>query len=58
MTQSFSDAGYRAVAALGRCAVSGEKFPEELRSVGMENYYPATLHMLSLTLLNLKFTSC
>jgi endoglucanase len=58
MTQSFGDAGYRAVAALGRCAVSGDKFPDELRSVGMENYYPATLHMLSLTLLNLKFASC
>lgn len=58
MTQSFSDPGYRAVAALARCAVSGEKFPQELRSVGEQNYYPATLHMLSLTLLNLKFATC
>lgn len=58
MTQSFADPGYRAVAAIGRCAVSGEKFPDDLRSVGMENYYSATLHMLSLTLLTLKFASC
>ena len=58
MTQSFAEPGYRAIAALARCAISGEKFPDELRSVGMENYYPATLHMLSLTLLNLRFPAC
>ena len=58
MTQSFAAPGYRAVAALGKCAISGEKFPEELRSVSDEPYYPATLHMLSLTLLNLKFAAC
>jgi endoglucanase len=58
MTQSFLEPGYRAVAALAKCAVSGEKFPDELRSVGTENYYPATLHMLSLTLLNLRFAAC
>jgi endo-1,4-beta-D-glucanase Y len=58
MTQGFAAPGYRAVAALARCAVSGEKFPDELRSVGVEDYYSATLHMLSLTLLNLKYGSC
>ena len=58
MTQGFDAPGYRAIAALGRCAVSGDKFPNELRSVGAENYYSATLHMLSLTLLNLRFASC
>ncbi len=58
MTQGFGASGYRAVAALARCAVSGEKFPDELRSVGVENYYSSTLHMLSLTLLDLKFRSC
>ncbi len=58
MTQSFVEPGYRAVAALARCAVSGEKFPEELRSVGTENYYSATLHMLSLTLLEVRFPGC
>ena len=58
MTQSLDEPGYRAIAALARCAVSGDKFPDELRSVGAENYYPATLHMLSLTLLNLRFAGC
>ena len=58
MTQSFAAPGYRAVAALAKCAVSGEKFPDELRSVSGEDYYSATLHMLSLTLLNLKFSAC
>ena len=58
MTQGFGSPGYRAIVAVARCAVSGEKFPDELRSVVMENYYATTLHMLSLTLLDLRYASC
>jgi endoglucanase len=55
---TFADAGYRAVAALARCAADGAKFPEELRTVELARYYPATLHMLSLTALRLRFPQC
>ena len=55
---SFGEKGFRAVAALGRCAAHGSKFPDELRSVQFERYYSATLHMLSLTALRLRFPQC
>jgi endo-1,4-beta-D-glucanase Y len=57
-TQSFGEAGYRAVAALARCATLGEKFPAELREVPLDKYYSATLHMLSLTLLGFRYPQC
>ena len=57
-TQSFADAGYLAVAALARCAVEGKKIPAELRSVEAKRYYPATLHMLSLTVIRLRYPGC
>ena len=49
--QTFPGKGYRAVAALARCAAGGVKFPDELRTVDFETYYPATLQMLALTAL-------
>ena len=57
-TQSFSDEGYLAIAALARCAVEEKKFPEELRKIQLKRYYPATLHMLSLTVLRLRYPRC
>jgi endoglucanase len=50
--------GYRAVAALGRCAAHGTKFPDALREVEFDRYYPATLHMLALTALRQRFPQC
>jgi endoglucanase len=58
ITQSFADRGYRAIAALARCAVQGEKFPPELLEVQPERYYSATLHMLSLTALRVRYPQC
>lgn len=55
---SFGDKGYRAVAALARCAAHGTKFPDELRSIQFDRYYSATLHMLSLTALRLRYPQC
>ena len=58
VTQSFADPGYHAVAALARCALTGEKFPDELRQVKPDSYYPATLHLLSLTVLRVRYPQC
>jgi endoglucanase len=57
-TQSFSEPGYLAVAALARCAVQSAKFPAELRTVDLDRYYSATLHMLSLTALRVRYPQC
>ncbi len=58
ITQSFADPGYRAVAALARCALRNEKFPDELRVIRPDRYYSATLHMLSLTALRVRYPQC
>jgi endoglucanase len=57
-TQSFTDEGYLAIAALARCAGDGETFPERLRHIEAKRYYPATLHMLSLTAIRLWYPRC
>ena len=58
VAESFADPGYHAVAALARCAAFGEKFPDDLREVKPDSYYPATLHLLALTVLRVKYPQC
>jgi endoglucanase len=58
ITQSFADPDYRAIAALARCALYSEKFPENLRVVRADRYYSATLAMLSLTALRVRYPQC
>jgi endoglucanase len=46
---AVAEPGYQAIAALVRCAISNQSYPEEFyRFTSNQNYYPATLHMLSL----------
>ncbi len=41
--------GYGAIAALARCAANGRPFPPEFyKPTANENYYPTTLHILSI----------
>ncbi len=56
--ETFADKGYRAVAALARCAAHDVKFPDELRTVEFDRYYSSTLHMLSLTALRQRYPQC
>ncbi len=56
--EPLADGGYRAVAALLRCAAEGAPFPDELRTVQFDRYYPATLHMLCLAALRQRWPSC
>jgi endoglucanase len=58
ITQNFDGLGYRAVAALARCAADGAKFPDELRELRQDGYYSATLQMLSLTALRVRYPQC
>jgi endo-1,4-beta-D-glucanase Y len=57
-TAPFAEDGYLAVAALVRCAVDGERFPENLRIVHLDRYYSATLHMLSLAAARQRLPQC
>lgn len=46
--RALSEPGYRAVAALARCAVSAQPYPDDFyRFQPNQHYYPATLHLLS-----------
>lgn len=56
--EPFTEEGYLAVAALVRCAATGERFPENLRSVHLDRYYSATLHMLSLAAARQRLPQC
>lgn len=50
--------GYLAVLALAKCAFDESPLPSGLRSVSLDQYYPTTLHMLSLAAARLRFSKC
>jgi endoglucanase len=54
----FPELGYRAIAALGRCVAKGVPFPDELKTLDLRRYYPATLQMLSLIALSQVGAKC
>jgi len=56
--EPFADEGYKAVAALVRCAVTAQRLPDDLRSVHLDRYYSATLHMLSLAAIRQRLPQC
>jgi endoglucanase len=56
--EPLAEKGYLAVVALGRCAAHGVKFPDSLREVDFDRYYPATLHMLALAALRQRHPEC
>lgn len=55
----FGDAGVGAVGALTACVVEGSKAPSQLFMLApSDNYYPATLQMLSLIAMQMRYGSC
>ena len=59
-TASLPDLGYQAIVALAACAVEGRGFPESLKhpNIAGEDYYPVTLHFLSLMALTMRYPQC
>jgi endoglucanase len=56
---SFGETGIGAIGALTACVVEGAKAPSlMLASHADENYYPATLHMLALVAMQMRYPSC
>ncbi|QGM99553.1 cellulase [Methylocystis parvus] len=55
----FGDAGIGAIGALTACVVEGAKAPQQLFMLSpSDNYYPATLQMLSLIAMQMRYASC
>ena len=55
----FGDAGIGAIGALTACVVEGSKAPSQLFQLSpSDNYYPATLHLLSLIAMQMRYGSC
>ncbi|PPD43938.1 MAG: cellulase [Methylocystis sp.] len=55
----FGDAGIGAIGALTACVVEGSKAPSQLFMLSpSDNYYPATLHILSLIAMQMRYGSC
>jgi len=56
--ESFSDGGYRAVAAVVACALEGSRFPDDLRGATVERYYPTTLRALAIVAVQSRHPTC
>ena len=57
--RSFEEPGYAAIGALALCAVESQPLAAEARTMRAdENYYPATLHMLTLIAAEMRYPSC
>lgn len=56
--EPLADSGYRAVAALTRCARRGTPIPPELRGAEVDRYYPSTLRALTLVAARQSFPRC
>ena len=50
--------GYRAIFALARCAAHGETVPPDLMTVPDSLYYPETLRLLSLSVVQERYPQC
>lgn len=58
-TEWMAESGYGAIAALAACAGAGTPLPRDFAaSRAGENYYPATLHLLSLAAARMRYASC
>lgn len=57
--EQLSEPGYRWIAALSACVASGARVtPDFAPPAASENYYPATLRLLSLIALRTRYPSC
>jgi endoglucanase len=57
--ERLDERGYASLAALLACVIDRASFPSELRAASeSDHYYPATLHLLALAAVNLRYQSC
>lgn len=57
--ERLDERGYASLAALLACATDRTPIPSELRAASeSDHYYPATLHLLALAAVNLRYQSC
>ncbi|HEY8384039.1 MAG TPA: glycosyl hydrolase family 8 [Microvirga sp.] len=55
---TFGGTGFKAVASVVSCALDRRKIHPSVRSIAMEDYYPTTLHILSLIVLQERYPEC
>jgi endoglucanase len=56
--EAMGDSGYRAIAALVRCARSGDRLPADLQAATVDRYYPTTLRLLTLIAARQRYPQC
>ncbi|MGX1789667.1 glycosyl hydrolase family 8 [Bosea sp. NPDC055332] len=56
--EPLPDAGYRILAAAMACALDRTPIPAELKTFQPTAYYPSTLHLLALSMLNERYPQC
>jgi endoglucanase len=58
LVEPMAEPGYRALAALIACVLEGTSVPKDLLKPAVENYYPATLRLLSVIAGQMRYASC
>jgi endoglucanase len=56
--ETLTDQGYVAMAAALSCAIDGTPIPDALKTFEPQLYYPATLYLLSMSLVGDKYPKC
>ena len=56
--ERLTDQGYVALSALLACALDGTKVPDALKAFNPQFYYPASLYLLSMSLIGEKYPQC
>ncbi|AWM88541.1 glycosyl hydrolase family 8 [Microvirga sp. 17 mud 1-3] len=56
--ERLTDQGYVALSALLACALDGTKVPDTLKAFNPQFYYPASLYLLSMSLIGEKYPQC
>jgi endoglucanase len=56
--EKLMDQGYMALSAVLACVLDGTSIPTEVKTFEPKLYYPATLYLLSLSLIGEKYPQC
>ncbi|MCB8819642.1 glycosyl hydrolase family 8 [Microvirga rosea] len=56
--ERLTNQGYVALSAVLACALDGTKVPEDLKAFDPQFYYPASLYLLSMSLISEKYPQC
>jgi endoglucanase len=58
ISEAMNEVGYRALPALLACVLDAVPLPRDVRAPTIENYYPATLRLLVIVAVHMRYATC